>query len=184
MGEVNAWCTAVQAPEPTATSPAATASPAGSNIGASTTHTNANASWSIRPRRSAISSRAAPRSARELLASPAAKNTQSPGSAPTFAASPAFSSSEMFLETGPVRLPSSWTSTYARPLAPRCLAHSCQPSSVRRGWEAPPFITTAPTYGAWNTRKGVEAKYSVISVISRSKRRSGLSEPKRRMDSS
>jgi aspartyl-tRNA synthetase len=38
---VNAWCTAVHAPEPTATSPEATASEAGSNMGASTTHTKA-----------------------------------------------------------------------------------------------------------------------------------------------
>ena len=111
FGEVNAWCTAVQAPEPTATSPAATASPAGSNMGASTTHTKAKASWSTRPRRSAISLRAAPSRAREGFASPAAKNTQSPGFAPTFSASPAFSASEMFLETGPVRVPSSCTST-------------------------------------------------------------------------
>ena len=49
LGDVNAWCTAVHAPEPTATSPDSTASDAGSNSGASTTHTKAQASSSIRP---------------------------------------------------------------------------------------------------------------------------------------
>src|SRR5699024_4718338 len=52
----------------------------------------------------------------------------------------------------------------------------------RGGWD-PPARTTAPTYGAWNTRNGVSRKYSVISTSSRSKRRSGLSEPERRIDS-
>ena len=46
------------------------------------------------------------------------------------------------------------TSTYARPLAPRCLAQSCHASSCLRGCDAPPGMTTAPTYGAWNTRNG------------------------------
>ena len=40
-------------------------------------------------------------------------------------------------------------------------------------------MTTAPTYGAWNTRNGVSAKKSVTSVISRPNRRSGLSDPYR-----
>ena len=40
-------------------------------------------------------------------------------------------------------------------------------------------MTTAPTYGAWNTRNGVSAKYSVSSTSSMPKRRSGLSEPYR-----
>ena len=120
LGEVNAWCTAVQAPAPTATSPEATASAAGSNIGASTTHTNAqSASFAATPspasvnspQRRPISTRAAPSSARDSFGLPAAKNTQSPGFAPTAAASPAFSSSEMFLDTGPVSSPSSCMST-------------------------------------------------------------------------
>ena len=38
-------------------------------------------------------------------------------------------------------------------------------------------MTTAPTYGAWNTRNSVPAKYSVRPVSSQPKRRSGLSEP-------
>lgn len=37
------------------------------------------------------------------------------------------------------------------PFAPRCFAHSCA-SNPRRGVAAPPGNTTAPTYGAWNTR--------------------------------
>ena len=111
LGEVNAWCTAVHAPPPTATSPEATASAAGSNIGASTTHTKAKVSWSISPSRSAISARAAPSSAREDFASPAAKKMQSPREAPVASSRPDFSASEMFLETGPVSVPSSWTST-------------------------------------------------------------------------
>jgi hypothetical protein len=40
-------------------------------------------------------------------------------------------------------------------------------------------MTTAPTWGAWNTRNGVSAKYAVRSTSSRPKRRSGLSDPKR-----
>ena len=65
FGEVNAWCTAVQAPAPTATS-RAVASSAASNIGASTTHTNDQAASSISPPRRPISSRAAPSSARDV----------------------------------------------------------------------------------------------------------------------
>ena len=67
LGEVNAWCTAVQAPQPTATSPAAVASAAGSNSGASTTQRKLQASSSIRPPRRPISRRAAPSSARLRL---------------------------------------------------------------------------------------------------------------------
>ncbi len=44
-------------------------------------------------------------------------------------------------------------------------------------------MTTAPTYGAWNTRKVVSAKYSVSSTSSMPNRRSGLSEPNRRIAS-
>ncbi|MPM67719.1 hypothetical protein SDC9_114643 [bioreactor metagenome] len=145
LGEVKAWCTAVQAPSPTATSPAATASLAGSNSGASTTHRKLQASSSIIPVRRPISSRAAPSSSWEDLRPPAAKKIASPGRAPVAAASPSRSASVMFLATGPASVPSAATVTYARPLAPRCLAHSCQASNWRRGWEAPPGITTAPT---------------------------------------
>ena len=66
---------------------------------------------SIRPSRRPISSRAAPRSARASDVRPAAKKTQSPGSAPTAAASPARSSSLRFLATGPPSVPSSSTVT-------------------------------------------------------------------------
>ena len=61
---MNAWCTAVHAPLPTATSPAAVASSAGSNSGASTTQRKLQALSSIRPPRRPISSRAAPSRAR------------------------------------------------------------------------------------------------------------------------
>ncbi len=44
-------------------------------------------------------------------------------------------------------------------------------------------MTTAPTYGAWNTRNGVSLKYSATSTSSIPKRRSGLSEPNRRIAS-
>ena len=53
------------------------------------------------------------------------------------------------------------------------------PVQLSRGWLAPPGITTAPTYSAWNTRNGVSAKYPVNSTISCPNRRSGLSVPKR-----
>ncbi len=111
LGEVNAWCTAVQAPEPTATSPLASASVVGSNSGASSTHTNAHADSSMRLQRLPISTRAAPSRARELLAAPAPKKMQSPGWAPTKPASPGRSASERFLATGPPSSPSSPTST-------------------------------------------------------------------------
>lgn len=127
--------------------------------------------------------RAAPSRARASLGFPAAKKMQSPGSAPVAAARPARSSSEMFFATGPPSVPSSARVTYARPRAPRCFAHSCHASKVRRGCDPPPGITTAPTYGAWNTRNGVEAKYAVRSVSSSPKRRSGLSVPYRSMAS-
>ena len=148
-----------------------------SKSGASTTQTNDQADSSIWPVRRPISSRAAPSSAREEFGAPAAKKTQSPGAAPTCSARPAFSVSDRFLATGPLSSPSSPTSTYASPRAPRCLAQSCQASSVLRGWAAPPGITTAPTYGAWKTRNSVAEKYAVQSVSSEPKRRSGLSEP-------
>ena len=46
-----------------------------------------------------------------------------------------------------------------------------------------PGITTAPTYGAWNTRNVVSLKTSVHSTSSSPNRRSGLSDPNRRMAS-
>src|SRR6266849_4072842 len=76
-GEVNGWCTDVQPP-----------SAVSSNIGASTTHRNDQADSSISPHRWPISSRAAPSSSLDAEAGPAAKNTASPGAAPTAAASP------------------------------------------------------------------------------------------------
>ncbi|COW96796.1 Uncharacterised protein [Mycobacterium tuberculosis] len=63
------------------------------------------------------------------------------------------------------------------------MAQSCQPSSVRRGCDAPPGITTAPTYGAWKTRNVVSEKKSVHSTSSSPNRRSGLSVPNRRIAS-
>ncbi len=108
FGEVNAWCTAVHAPAPTATSSVSLAS---SNSGASTIQVNAHASGSIRSSRRAISPRAAPSSAREPLTAPAAKNTQSPGFAPTWAGSPSRSLSDRFFATGPDSSPSSPTRT-------------------------------------------------------------------------
>ena len=107
LGEVKAWWTAVHAECPSATSPSAAAAPEGLNSGASTTHVNAHALGSMRPQRLPISRRAAPSSSREAVGSPAAKKTQSPGSAPTFSASPARSDSEMFFATGPPSVPSS-----------------------------------------------------------------------------
>ncbi len=142
LGEVNAWCTAVHEPLPTATS---SSSPVGLNSGASTTHTNDQADSSINPTRRPISRRVAPSRARASDALPAAKNTQSPGAAPTASTRPARSASDRFLATGPPSSPSSPTVTYARPFAPRCLAHSCHASKVRRGCEPPPGMTTAPT---------------------------------------
>jgi hypothetical protein len=56
----------------------------------------ADASVSMSPQRLPISRRAAPRSSCEGRAAPAAKKTQSPGSAWTAAVSPARSISEMF----------------------------------------------------------------------------------------
>ena len=58
FGEVKAWCTAVQAESPSATSPSLTASPVGLNSGASTTHRKLHADSSIRLQRRPISPRA------------------------------------------------------------------------------------------------------------------------------
>jgi len=135
-------------------------------MGASTTHKNSQAPWLIRLQRRPISKRAAPRSCCDAARSPAAKKIASPGLAPTSAAIPAFSSSEMFFATGPPSDPSLLTRIYAMPFAPLAFAQSCQASSSRRGESAPPGITTAPTYGAWKTRNGVCAKYSVTSTSS------------------
>ena len=112
LGEVKAWCTAVQAPPPTATSPAATAWLAGSNSGASTTQQKAHGVW-CRAARPGGRSRAGWRPSRDWAwdRAPAAKNTQSPGCAPTCAARPARSASDRFLATGPPSSPSSPTST-------------------------------------------------------------------------
>src|SRR5580692_8808336 len=167
-GAVNGWCTEVQPP-----------SLSSSNIGASTTQRNDHAEESIRPHRFPISSRAAPSSSRDAGAGPAAKNTQSPGTAPVASASPDRSASDRFFATGPETSPAGPISAYARPRAPRDRAHSCHPSSSRRDCAAPPGMTTAPTYGAWNTRNSVPATYSVRSASSQPNRRSGLSEPYR-----
>src|SRR5580693_8746305 len=167
-GAVNGWCTEVQPP-----------SPSSSNIGASTTHRNDQAVGSIRPHRRPISSRAAPSSSRAARGGPAAKNTASPGAAPTASASPDRSASDRFFATGPEISPAGPIWAYASPRAPRDRAHSCHPSNSRRDCAAPPGMTTAPTYGDWNTRNPVAAKYSVRSVSSQPNRRSGLSEPYR-----
>src|SRR6266700_4741053 len=94
-GAVNGGYTEVQPPAPSS-----------SNIGASTTHRNDQADSSIRPHRWLISSRAAPSSSRAAVAVPAAKNTASPGPAPTAAASPDRSASDRFFATGPAISPS------------------------------------------------------------------------------
>ena len=114
-----------------------------------------------------------------LLRRQAAKNTASPGPAPAAAGSPDRSSADRCRATGPESetCPPASMSTYARPRAPRALAHSCQLSSSRRDWAAPPGMTTAPTWGAWKTRNEDCAKYPVRSASSQPKRRSGLSEP-------
>src|SRR5581483_1047809 len=166
-GEVNGWCTDVQ-PAPSAV---------GSNIGASTTHRNDHADSSISPHRRPISRRAAPSSSRDACAGPAAKNTQSPAAAPTAAASPERSASDRFFATGPPISPEASNVAYASPRAPRDRAHSCHRSNSRRDCPAPPGMTTAPTYGAWNTRNPVPEKYPVRSVSSVPNRRSGLSDP-------
>src|ERR1035437_5682672 len=93
-GAVNGWCTDVQPPDPPS-----------SNIGASTTHRNDHAEESIRPPRRPISSRAAPSSSLAAMAGPAAKNTASPGAAPTAAASPDLYASDRFLATEPETSP-------------------------------------------------------------------------------
>src|SRR6476469_3598314 len=103
------------------------------NIGKSTTNRNDQVPSTISSRRLAISLRAAPSSSWEGRRWPAAKNTQSPGFAPTASTRPARSASEMFFATGPPSSPSSPTVTYASPLAPRDFAHSCQASNARRG---------------------------------------------------
>ena len=134
FGPVNGWCTAVHPPFSV-----------GSNIGASTTHRNSHAPSAIKLQRLPISRRTAPRSERDDERSPAAKKIASPGFAPAAATIPAVSFSEIFFETGPPRVPSSFTRMYARPFAPRAFAQSCQASSSRRGDDAPPGITTLPT---------------------------------------
>ena len=68
-----------------------------------------------------------------------------PGDAIFFAAGPGKHSRSLLGATGPLSSPSSPTSTYASPRWPRCFAKSCHASSWRRGWDAPPDITTAPT---------------------------------------
>src|SRR3954454_24138335 len=96
FGEVKAWWTAVQAPEPTATSPAAWASEDGSNSGGATIQTNDQADWLLRPGGGALSARVARSSARAEWRPPAAKKMQPPGAAPTCATSPARSASDRF----------------------------------------------------------------------------------------
>ena len=110
LGAVKAWCTAVRAPDP------GDVSGGGGIVGGLEQRriddqVKAHAFGSIRSRRLAISPRAAPRRARELRAEPAEKNMQSPGLAPTWAASPSRSASDGFLATGPLSVPSSPIST-------------------------------------------------------------------------
>ena len=172
---MNAWCTAVQAPAPTATSPDARAFADGSNSGASTTHRNDHcvlvdqpaAAADLQPGRAEqrLRRRRLPR--REEHGVPRARRRRAP-------ARPARSASDRFFAVGPPSSPSSPTRTYASPRAPRDFAQSCQPSSSLRDCDAPPGITTAPTYGAWNTRNGVSAKYAVHST-------SSLAEPQVRL---
>ena len=87
--------------------------------------------------RLAISLRAAPSSSCDERRGPAAKNTQSPGFAPTAATSPSRSASEMFLATGPPSSPSSAIVTYARPL------RAARLRPVLPGVERPPRLRAA-----------------------------------------
>src|SRR6266545_1301924 len=88
---VNGWCSASQPP-----------SSRRANIGKSTTKANSNRSGSASFPRRAISTRAAPSSDwASRRDSDAAKNTASPGFAPTASASPARCSAERFFATGP-----------------------------------------------------------------------------------
>jgi hypothetical protein len=89
LGEVKAWCTAVQAPPPTATSPAATASTGRLEQRRVDDPQEGPGRLVDQPDRGADLRRAAPSSARTPWPAPAAKKMQSPGLAPTWAARPA-----------------------------------------------------------------------------------------------
>ena len=158
---MNAWCTAVQAPLPTATSPAAVASSAGSNSGASTTHTKHQA------RLVDQAARAGRSRAGRRRAAPALDFDRAGGEEDAVArlrrrrgrrGRPAPRRRGSWRPVRRARRPPAPARRPARG-RPRCLAHSCQASSCLRGCEAPPGMTTAPTYGAWKTRNGVSAKY-------------------------
>ncbi len=99
---------------------------------------------SIRPRRCDLTARRTEH-ARCALAGPAAR-THSRRVTHRRARRDPHARRRQVLRDRPPSVPSSATRTYASPLAPRCLAHSMpRVERVRRGWLAPPGMTTAPT---------------------------------------
>ena len=176
FGDVNAWCTAVHAPVPTATSPPAVARGAGLEQ-RRVDHPHE------RPRGLVDQPATAP----DLQPS---SSEQRPGARDLAGAEEHAVAGVRADVVGQARRARRRTGS-SRPArrarrprrpartpgrcAPRCLAHSCQASRTLRGCDAPPGMTTAPTYGAWNTRNAVSAKNSVHSTSSSPNRRSGLS---------
>ena len=69
------------------------------------------------------------------------------------------------------------TRTYARPLAPRCLAHSCQASSCWRGWRGAAGHDDGADVGRLeHPERRCPRRTRCSSASSRPKRRSGLSD--------
>ena len=145
FGDVKAWCTAVHArPRPRRRRWRSELARTGvlRRSRRTTRPTRRSAPTAARP--PGARRRAVPGTTPPL---PAPKNTQSPGLAPTWSARDHALGLGQVLGDRPASSPSSPTRTYASPRAPRCFAHSCHASRTLRGCDAPPGMTTAPTYG-------------------------------------
>ena len=187
---MKAWCTAVQAPAPTATSPLSVALDDGSNSGASTIQTNAHADSSMSPQRRPISRRAAPSSARDggALAggeehAVARRRADALGQARALGLAEVLGDRAAELAVLPHEDVGQAAGTaLLGPLLPGV--------ELLRGCDAPPGMTTAPTYGAWNTRNGrvgevvgaldeLVAEAQVGLVVAVARHRLGVGHPRR-----
>ena len=177
-GAVNGWCENVISP----------VSSSRSNSGKPSTQQNANFFGSRRPSRSPISRRSRPATSEAAPEVSPTNRIASPSCAPVRSRSFAASASSTKRAIEPFT-PSAANDTYARPFAPNDLASSVTASKSRRDSDAPPgqrkrdhavrVILREP--GEQPERAAAEQ--SATSTNSSSKRRSGLSEPKRRIAS-
>ncbi len=151
-------------------------------MGKSTTKEKLSSPGVRRSSRSARCRRIAPLTCRTISSRSAEKRMKSPGFAPTASNNSCIRSSVKYLSRMEYISPSSRQAIQAMPLAPSEMAKSVRSSITDRGKSALPGTqmarTTPPLFKAWrNMEKSDFSAMSLMSIMGKSKRKSGLSEP-------